>query len=296
MVNEYVAQLEQRMKVREGSRHQKLTYAPGKLVISKLLKSVCACFDTTISIQARTFWGDKMTVVFPEGISTQLFQYGFLDREEGLTKAILEFLKPGMVFFDVGAHIGYYTLLGTHLVGQEGQVHAFEPTPSTFEILQMNTGNRKNIRLNNLAVWSTESTLPFSDFGFRYSGFNSAYSPRLNGQASAKSTPVTHDVQTISLDKYVQETGAAPNFIKIDAESAEYNVLQGMTRILDEFRPIVCVEVGDMDLEDVVASRDMLHSVTDRGYKAFEFQGMRMLEHHIKDRYESGNILFLPVS
>jgi len=59
----------------------------------------------------------------------KLYQYGFF--EEGLTRAIIEKLRPGDTFVDIGAHVGYYTILASLLVGAEGHVVAFEPTPRT---------------------------------------------------------------------------------------------------------------------------------------------------------------------
>jgi len=51
---------------------------------------------------------------------------------------MIEIMKPGMVFFDVGAHYGYYSLLGSELVGEKGVVYSFEPIKSTFNILKNN--------------------------------------------------------------------------------------------------------------------------------------------------------------
>src|SRR5258706_4070404 len=116
----------------------------------------------SMRINARTFWGDPMSVLYPDGVSVELYRYGYF--EAGLTRIFLSYLKAGMTLFDIGAHFGYFTLLGSRLVGDSGQVHSFEPTPGTFEILRANAGSRANVRLNQMAVFSHESTLSLTGY------------------------------------------------------------------------------------------------------------------------------------
>ena len=60
-------------------------------------------------------------------LAREFFPYGFFG--EGLTRMLLSHLKPEMTFIDVGAQLGYFTLLASWLVGESGHVHSFEPTP-----------------------------------------------------------------------------------------------------------------------------------------------------------------------
>ena len=106
-----------------------------------------------------------MTVAFPEPVSLLLYRYGYF--EEELTSMVLEYLKPGMTFFDVGTHFGYFTLLASSTVGERGAVHSFEPTPSTFKVLRENVSGRANVRVFNVAMYSEEGQLPFNDYGLR---------------------------------------------------------------------------------------------------------------------------------
>src|SRR4029450_8092682 len=66
--------------------------------------------------------------------------------EPNVTAAFRRTLAPGDVCLDIGAHIGYYTLLAARLVGPEGHVHAFEPAPASFRRLR---ANRQLNRLHN---------------------------------------------------------------------------------------------------------------------------------------------------
>ncbi len=71
--------------------------------------------------------------------SCWLGSYEFLEQQ-----AILRYLKPGMVAYDIGAHVGFYTLMFAKIVGPSGEVHAFEPYPENVRFLQ------KHLELNRL--------------------------------------------------------------------------------------------------------------------------------------------------
>jgi len=70
-------------------------------------------------------------------------------------------LKRGSVFVDVGANVGYYTLMASKLVGPQGRVYSIEPIPSTVAILKSNVkiNNCSNIKVCNAAAWSSKGTL-----------------------------------------------------------------------------------------------------------------------------------------
>src|SRR6266566_3930390 len=134
--------LDARIRLFDSSRTRKFVMSPYRLGSSRLLTALSRWRAKSIPVKARTFWGEEMTVLYPDGVSAALYQYGFF--ETGLTRMVVNYLKPGMTFFDVGAHYGYFTLLGSQLVGGAGQVHSFEPTPATFEVLRGNTAGRAN--------------------------------------------------------------------------------------------------------------------------------------------------------
>ena len=292
MAHAYLKQFSTAVEKSKGTRTQKLLRSPLKIACSKILQLISERLNTLIQVKAKTFWGDKMSVVFPNEVAILVFRYGFF--EEGLTRIVLEYLKPGMVLFDIGAHFGYFTLLGSRIVGGNGQVHSFEPTPGTFQVLQANSKSTGNVKVNNLAAWSTEASLSFNDYGPKFSGFNSVYSPRMDDSAKKHLQIRTYQVQAVPVDQYVAKTGAAPSFVKIDAESAEFEILRGMERTLMEFRPIISLEVGDMNVEGAVLSRDLVPHLLAKGYRAFEFNNGKIVEHRLRGQYAYDNIVFLP--
>ena len=261
---------------------KKAIRSPKRVLSLVLLAMISKLFNRAFKRTVKTFWGDEMTVVIPEHVSLRIFGFGYF--EEGLTKMVLEYLKPGDVFFDIGTHIGYFTLLSSAIVGKNGQVHSFEPTPSTFAILQSNVEDKSNVILNNCAVFSKNTILCFNDYGTEYSAFNSFEENR----GLAISNPQEFEVQAISLDEYIYSTKIVPDFIKIDAEGAEYEILTGGGRMIKDIQPIISIEVGGRN------SAKCIHYLTERGYQAYEYKEGHIIRHRLRDRYLYDNILFLP--
>ena len=166
------------------------------------------------------------------------------------TKIVKNEIKPNDVVIDIGAHIGYFTLLFAKLVGPEGKVFSFEPEPKNFELLT------KNIEINNYDNVITESKI-VSDknekctlYTFETSsGANRIYKPNEN----ANTKPI--EVDSISLDEYFKNSEFLKRikFVKIDVEGAELLVLKSMKsifqnnnniKLLLEFNPKFLLEIG----------------------------------------------------
>lgn len=208
----------------------------------------------------------------------------------------MKYLKPGMTFFDIGAHFGYYTLLASFIVGNEGKVHAFEPTSTTFNILKTNVSNKTNVILNNCAVFSEQKTVLITDYSVRYSAYNSIMDNGIISQDDIlKLRPQKNVIEAISIDDYVKKNNIKPDFIKIDAEGAEYEILKGMEKTINEFHPIISIEVADMNIKDVTASKDIINFLVNKCYQPYEFKEGKILPHIVKSEpYKYDNILLLP--
>jgi FkbM family methyltransferase len=158
----------------------------------------------------------------------------FLGTHEPAIAAVCEALQPGDCVFDVGGHIGYTALLAAHYVGPSGRVIVFEPHPANRDRIAA------NLTLNpDLAARITVEPLAVSDeVGFA----------RLGGQestASLGSAGIT--VRTTTLDAYESEHRVRPRLIKMDIEGAETRALPAGARLWGEVRPIVAVEVHDLE-------------------------------------------------
>lgn len=246
--------------------------------------------------RCRTFFGESMSVRGGEIVSELLARYSFFELE--LTHALIGLLAPGMTFLDVGAHLGYFSLLAARIVGDDGRVEAFEPSPATFSMLRKNTAHCRSVNCLPLAIWERSGALAFRDYGDKLSAFNSFADPRLVGplRDEACRGQVERQVNAVSLDEHCAARALRPDVIKIDAESAELAVLRGADTVLREFRPVVSVEVGDLDIDGVASSRTLVHHLAERGYLPFEIDPASgsLVAHRPRDRYDYANLIFLP--
>jgi FkbM family methyltransferase len=149
-------------------------------------------------------------------------------------------VRSGMTAIDVGANIGMYALPLARLVGPSGHVHAFEPEDKNHERLTINLALNGfgNVTLNKSAVFSETKTLKLNLFPDEISSWHSLGMPEMpdpfNPGKTVKPTRV-QEVPGVSLDDYCTKRGIGQvDFLKVDVEGAELEVLQGCRRLLSE--------------------------------------------------------------
>jgi FkbM family methyltransferase len=155
--------------------------------------------------------------------------------------------KDGEIVVDVGAHIGHYTIISSKRVGQNGRVIAIEAHPDNFEILNRNIKLNKltNVIPLNYAVYSKQTKLklylPVEESGFTI--YNTIMINR------AKTDEKFIEVNANTLDYLLQQNGIRDaNWIKIDVEGAEFEVLKGAHNILSNSKDIaLLIEVHGLD-------------------------------------------------
>ena len=238
------------------------------------------------------FWGERITIVYPEYVSGFLGKYGYFERD--LTAAVVDLVEPGDTFYDVGAHFGFYSVLAADLVGSSGAVHSFEPTPQTYEVLSENADRRENIQSHNLAVFDEPKSIQFWEQSVRDSSLNFVV-----GDDQCIDRDKMHDgwmieVQAVRLDDFAKTHGT-PDVIKLDVEGVESFVLRGMNGILERSRPVVMMEVGDNITEKTgnVCSRENVDYLLERGYVAWTYGGKEPQQHIPQETYHAGNLVFV---
>jgi FkbM family methyltransferase len=135
-------------------------------------------------------------------------------------------LKEGDFVLDIGANIGYYVLVESQLIGKSGKIYAVEPVHSNFELL------KKNIELNNL---KTASAFQFA-FGDQNTTSKIYVSDRSNwcamNKAAVSGTIIgEEEVSVKTVDTFFKDK-APPNFVRMDVEGYEYQIIKGMTKTL----------------------------------------------------------------
>ena len=155
------------------------------------------------------------------------------------TEIVKNEIKSDDVVIDVGAHIGYFTLLFAKLVGPKGKVFSFEPEPKNFELL------KKNIEINNHFNVIAENKVVSDKNGkcILYTFETSSGANRLSKPDNNKKTkPI--EVDSISLDEYFKNSEFTKKikFIKIDVEGGEMDVLNSGRNLIDAQRPNFLIE------------------------------------------------------
>jgi FkbM family methyltransferase len=167
--------------------------------------------------------------------------------EPEVQKALAEQIKPGMTFYDVGANIGFFSLLAARLVGTEGRVVAFEADPEIASRLREHVVKNEfaRIAVEQQAVWSEPKTVYFARTDL-------ATSPdRGLGHVVNENAKGTIEVNAVSLDDYAARA-AMPDFIKCDVEGAEVEVFRGAQRLLKEKRPRILCEMHSEENRQVL--------------------------------------------
>ena len=156
--------------------------------------------------------------------------------ESDQTPLFCDHVRPGQTVLDLGANVGYYTLLAAELVGPSGTVVAFEPEPLNAAYL------RRHVEVNRLpqvdvlqhAVGRAAGTLRFTRGKGRGRG-------HLHDEGEL-------EVEVVTLDEVVEARSLTPNCLKIDVEGAEADVLEGGRGVLEEHRPVLFLATHGRDV------------------------------------------------
>jgi FkbM family methyltransferase len=181
--------------------------------------------------------------------------------EVPLTSFLLSVLPRVKVFWDVGAHVGYHTLLGSHVIGPGGRVVAFEPHPRVFSLIEENVRSFGfgNVTLMNMGLSNEDSEKEIFD-----EGENVTRAPTFVEGIYERSG---HRCRLVSGDRLLAPSRIngtrldKPDLIKMDIEGYESNALMGITELLSsESPPILLFELNHKFNPDQVGILELLSS------------------------------------
>jgi len=187
---------------------------------------------------------------------------------------MLQALRPGAIMVDVGAYLGYYTLLAARQVGASGRVYAFEPDPASFAWLLRNL--HANECRNVVALRKALSHIPGT-----YSMYRSSSDPSRSSMAARHGWDEQFGVESETADRCVD--AQAVDVVKIDVEGAETSVLLGMSELLARSPdPILFVELNPTALQENRSSQEELIGLL----KTLGFQYIERLDEEFDDHRE----------
>ena len=206
--------------------------------------------------------------------------------------ALNQHLKPGDTFIDVGAHVGFFTLIASVMVGQTGRVLAFEPEPRNAESLRQNLAlNRtQNVTLINAVAGDSEGQVTFYE-NLDNDGGHALWPPGLHPfNAKTRLSPQPTMVPQVTIDQTLRRAGlGGASVMKIDTEGAEVRVARGARACLSQssLRLVIC-EHNRFGLTALGATTcELIREFYADGFKAFATEdGTNFQEITIDDAFE----------
>jgi FkbM family methyltransferase len=202
---------------------------------------------------------------FHADLGDWLGQYVYLTGvyEPPTAQVIAGLLNEGDAMLDIGANVGFFSLLGAKRVGKSGQVHSFEPIPTVRARLQANVALNgfANVTVSGVALSDQPGELEMYEGPEGHKGLSSL-------------RPLAHASQKISvtverLDDTL-DTLPCIRLAKIDVEGAEQNALMGMAALIERDHPDIVLEITDSYLQQFGHSANgLVRWLADRGYHAY---------------------------
>jgi FkbM family methyltransferase len=211
--------------------------------------------------------GSKMYVDTRDtGVAPYLLEWGYYEKSE--TELVRSIVKEGMIVVDVGANIGYYTLLAAQLVGKTGKVFAFEPDPYNHSLLSKNTkiNGYSNVVTVQKAVYSNSKNVELH-LDKRNLGGHSLSTANVHEDKSV-TVPAT------SLDDFFEKAHLKISLVKIDVQGLETTVIEGMDRIVRENRDLqIILEFWPWGLQNAGSSAlTLLNKLGEYGFMLYEIE------------------------
>ncbi len=171
-----------------------------------------------------------------------LFRY-----EPNVGAAIKSNLSPGSIFFDIGANVGWFTLLASKIVGPSGQVYSFEPSPDVYARLSENVRDLTNVQTFQYGIGNRDGELEFASQGASTSASFVEAITEMN-KDFLPDTPIRKvRVEIRKIDSLLSQI-KRPDLVKIDVEGFELEVLKGAANLLSQ-GPVLIVEIHPPQLK-----------------------------------------------
>ncbi len=224
-----------------GSRFTRFRNNPFRYLMAMLLKYFN---HLSAKVDVHTFWGDKIYIQLPSSLDIYLTGAKTHPSELRLTAFLMKQASDCQGFLDIGAHVGYFSLLMKKSAKPDLPIFAIEAAPRTFSLLQENVAIFEAINALQYAASNQQGTLQFLELPPKYAEYNSLQLDQYKNEAwFRKINPSICNVAAIRIDDLLaQYPTFTPTIIKVDVEGAELSVLQGMIDFISANKPMLIVE------------------------------------------------------
>jgi FkbM family methyltransferase len=262
--------LKQVERLANASKTHRLLHNPWRYVWSQFFRNVIFPFTKKGVIrEAHTFTGHPLSILLPSGLDIYLTGGKTHDSEIRLARFLINHYKAVSnqqsainSFVDIGAHVGYFSIIVSVLLEKKGQIFTFEAAKGTFDVLEKNLTPFSNIKAFHNAVTDVETDLTFFEFPFSHSEYNTLHNGQFENEAWYKKfKPEKITVKGITLDSIVQKFDLKNPLIKIDTEGAEAHVIKGGLETFKQQNPIVIMEFLTKNNEGHKEAYDILTSL-----------------------------------
>ncbi len=248
--------------------------------IAPIIDFVLRFFNRNIytNLYNRKFYYDTST-----DIGQKIIRVGNFERAE--LELIRKIVKPNSIIFDIGANIGTHTVPMALQASNTGKIFSFEPSRKTYQFLLKNISGLNNVYPVPMALSDKNGTSTF------YNTSDNAYSGlKITGK---KPIVATENVITITIDDFVKiQEITRLDFIKIDVEGHEKEVIYGAINTIKNFRPIILVEICKNPKINF-NPEDLIKKIAELDYNIFKISGWKVVP-FVAVNDTDYNYLFVP--
>lgn len=231
--NELLGELDRIEHFATQSRLQRLLSTPRKYVYGLLYQKLFYNLHSIGKlVHAETFFGSRIQLRLPSAMDIYLCGGKTHASEIRLSRFLVHHLYEDDTFLDIGAHIGFFSLLASH-IAEKGQVVSVEASPQTYALLESNVFESSNIKAVSAAISDQDGEIEFLEFPVLYSEYNTLEKEQCKEESWFKKVvPRTVNIEGMKGAGLIEKFNLNPAMIKIDVEGAEEKVILGLLDFL----------------------------------------------------------------
>lgn len=220
-------------------------------------------------------------------------------REQDTINVFQKWVNQDDYVLEIGGHIGYFTTFYAKMVGENGKVDVFEPSDTNLYYLRKNIkylpdSLSKNITVITKGAGDVNETLNF--YIDPISGQNNSFVENFDGFVSSRKLSADDSVEVrvekievVTLDSYFQNTNKYPDFVKIDVEGFEWNVLQGFRQTIAKAKPKIMVEIQSN-------ANEIFDFFKSNNYRVLNDKLTEIIKFEDYSKLKTANIFFEPIT